>query len=77
MFFSLFPAITTHVVLLSLNVFSYWVCEVCLVLMFNTSVCIQEINVACCVSMVELATKITVPVGMDSLESFANHVSYY
>ena len=29
----------------------------------------------CCVSMVELATKITAPVGMDSLENFASHVS--
>jgi len=33
----------------------------------------KEISVACCVSMVELATKITAPAGMDSLESFASH----
>lgn len=44
--------------------------------MFNIiSVCIKGISVACCASMVELATKIIAPVKMDSLESFASHVS--
>lgn len=33
----------------------------------------KGINVACCASMVELATKITAPVRMDSRESFASH----
>lgn len=33
----------------------------------------KGISVACCASMVELATKIIAPVKMDSLESFASH----